>query len=97
MKHTVAGCGWVGRVVMAALWRRFNLILQGSAPIILTRPHITGYLQARFPAAVYMENIQANQQDVRNVLELQITAHKERIETDFRNEILDKIEDSQGM
>jgi len=64
---------------------------------VTTRPHIVGLLRTRFADAMYMEDIQANQEDVQNVLERQIKEHREPVETEFMNEIMDKIGNSQGM
>ena len=64
---------------------------------VTTRSHIVGLLRTRFPDAVYMEDIQADPEDVRKVLERQIKEHREPVETEFMNEIVDKIGNSQGM
>jgi hypothetical protein len=67
---------------------------------ITTRPHIAGELRRRFPNrpdALYMENIKADDLDVRNVMELRIKEHGESIEAHFMDEIVRKIGNSQGM
>jgi hypothetical protein len=67
---------------------------------ITTRTHIAGELQKRFSDsadALYMENIKADDTDVRNTLERRIQEYGESIEPDFMYEIVRKIGNSQGM
>lgn len=51
---------------------------------LTTRPHIAGDLQTRFPDASYMENLEADEEDVRKVLEYRIEEHTPPIEHDLR-------------
>jgi len=65
-----------------------------------TRPHIAGELRKRFPDScdtLYLENIKADNTDVRNAITQGIQEHGESIEPDFMNGIVQKIGNSQGM
>jgi hypothetical protein len=62
-----------------------------------TRPHIAGELRTRFPDGFYMESIKSDDKDVRKVLERRIQDHGKSIGTDFIDQIVCKIGNSQGM
>lgn len=64
--------------------------------LLTTRPHITDYLRTRFPDASYMEDIQADAEDVHNVLKHRIEEHTPPIEHDLKEDILNRILNSRG-
>jgi len=64
---------------------------------ITTRPHIIGHLKSRFPDAVFVEDIKADQEDIGQVLEWRIKHHREDVKPEFMEEIISKIGDAQGM
>jgi hypothetical protein len=64
--------------------------------LLMNRPHIVDDLRSQFPDASYMEDLQADQEDIRNVLEHQIGEHRPPIKHELREDILSRILKSRG-
>jgi hypothetical protein len=62
------------------LGKRYQLIeklrIANIGVLLMSRPHIVDDLHSQFPDASYMENLQADQEDIRNVLEHRIGEHR---------------------
>src|SRR5271170_3437665 len=73
-----------------------NLRQANIGVFLTTRPHITDDLGIRFYDASYMEDLQADEQDVRQVLEHRIGEYTPPIDSGLKEDILSRILNSRG-
>ena len=66
---------------------------------VTTRPHLVDVLREQkcFADATYMENVTANELDIRLYLRKRLLEHRKPIGEDFNEEILNKIGNAEGM
>jgi len=66
---------------------------------VTTRPHVGDLLreQKRFADAAYMENIAADEGDIRNFLQWRLQEHREQVGADFAKEIVRTIGNAEGL
>jgi len=83
---------------LGKIYKLIRKLYQAKIGVYMTtRNHLAGELRTRFPDAIYMENIKSDDEDVRNVLKGWIQDHGKSIETDFTDEIVCRIGNTQGM
>lgn len=64
---------------------------------ITTKSHVEGHLIQRFGNDVFLKDIRADEEDIRNFLQRRIQSNREYVALEFMNEIIHRIGDAQGM
>ena len=82
---------------LGRIYQLIETLRQANIGVFLTtRPHIADHLRTRFYDASYMEDLRADEQDLRQVLDHRIGEHTPPIDSGLKHHILSRILNSRG-